>query len=211
MDMYQRISPDVKVGPNTRIFAFVNLYGCTIGHDSKVGAFVEIQKNACIGNNVKVSSHSFICEGVTIDDDVFVGHNVSFINDKYPRSTAEGKLQTEADWKVVTTLPAPTIAFSPIVTPQRMVELVPIEAPLFTSVGTTFQSASVCIPPPGVVERGYLSLMNETLCPTNTSSSIVTPSQMNVWLETFTFLPIFAFFWISTKVPIFEPSPISQP
>ncbi len=104
MENYQRIAPDVKVGPNTKIFAFVNLYGCTIGRDSKVGAFVEIQKNACIGNNVKVSSHTFICEGVTIEDDVFVGHNVSFINDKYPRSTADGKLQTEADWQVVPTL-----------------------------------------------------------------------------------------------------------
>ena len=104
MDMYQRIAPDVKIGENTRIFAFVNLYGCTIGANSKVGAFVEIQKGAFIGNNVKVSSHSFICEGVTIEDDVFVGHNVSFINDKYPRSTADGKLQTEADWQVVTTL-----------------------------------------------------------------------------------------------------------
>jgi acetyltransferase-like isoleucine patch superfamily enzyme len=104
MDMYQRIAPDVKVGANSKIFAFVNLYGCTIGRDSKVGAFVEIQKNAKIGNNVKVSSHTFICEGVTIEDDVFVGHNVSFINDKYPRSTADGKLQTEADWAVVPTL-----------------------------------------------------------------------------------------------------------
>jgi acetyltransferase-like isoleucine patch superfamily enzyme len=105
MDMYQRIAPDVKLGANTRVFAFVNLYGCTIGSDSKVGAFVEIQKNAKIGNNVKVSSHTFICEGVTIEDDVFVGHNVSFINDKYPRSTSgDGKLQTEADWAVVPTL-----------------------------------------------------------------------------------------------------------
>ena len=105
MELYQRIAPDVKVGKGTRIFAYVNLYGCEIGDDSKVGAFVEIQKNAKIGNNVKVSSHTFICEGVTIEDDVFVGHNVSFINDKYPRSTVEGgQLQTEADWKVVPTL-----------------------------------------------------------------------------------------------------------
>ena len=105
MELYQRIAPDVKVGKGTRIFAYVNLYGCEIGDESKVGAFVEIQKNAKIGNNVKVSSHTFICEGVTIEDDVFVGHNVSFINDKYPRSTVEGgQLQTEADWKVVPTL-----------------------------------------------------------------------------------------------------------
>jgi len=105
MDMHQRIAPDVKLGQNVKVFAFVNLYGCEIGDNSKVGAFVEIQKNAKIGKNVKVSSHTFICEGVTIEDDVFVGHNVSFINDKYPRSTAdEGRLQAEGDWKVVPTL-----------------------------------------------------------------------------------------------------------
>ena len=105
MDLYQRIAPDVKLGKNVKIFAYVNLYGCEIGDDSKIGSFVEIQKNARIGRNVKVSSHTFICEGVTIEDDVFVGHNVSFINDKYPRSTnADGELQTEADWKVVPTL-----------------------------------------------------------------------------------------------------------
>jgi acetyltransferase-like isoleucine patch superfamily enzyme len=103
--LYQRIAPDVKLGKDVRIFAFVNMYGCEVGDNSKVGAFVEIQKGARIGKNVKVSSHTFICEGVTIEDDVFVGHNVSFINDKYPRSTARGGgLQTEADWKVVNTL-----------------------------------------------------------------------------------------------------------
>src|SRR5512142_835392 len=96
-----RIAPDVKLGRDVIIHAFVNLYGCTIGDHSKIGAFVEIQKNASIGRNVKVSSHTFICEGVTIEDDVFVGHNVSFINDKYPRSTTDGKLQTEADWQGV--------------------------------------------------------------------------------------------------------------
>ena len=97
---FQNIKDDVKLGRNVRIFDFVNLYGCTIGDDSKVGAFVEIQKNATIGKNCKISSHSFICEGVTIEDDVFIGHNVSFINDKYPRATVEGRLQTEADWSV---------------------------------------------------------------------------------------------------------------
>jgi acetyltransferase-like isoleucine patch superfamily enzyme len=97
---FQNIKDDVKLGANVRIFDFVNLYGCTIGDNSKVGAFVEIQKNAFIGKNCKISSHTFICEGVTIEDDVFVGHNVSFINDKYPRATAGGQLQTEADWKV---------------------------------------------------------------------------------------------------------------
>jgi acetyltransferase-like isoleucine patch superfamily enzyme len=105
MELYQRIAPDVKLGKGVKIFAFVNMYGCEIGDNSKIGAFVEIQKNAKIGKNVKVSSHTFICEGVTIEDDVFVGHNVSFINDKYPRSTTSGGgLQTEADWKVVPTL-----------------------------------------------------------------------------------------------------------
>jgi acetyltransferase-like isoleucine patch superfamily enzyme len=87
------------------IHAFVNLYGCSIGDNSRVGAFVEIQRNAIIGRNVKVSSHTFICEGVTIEDDVFVGHNVSFINDKYPRATTEnGTPQTEADWSVIKTV-----------------------------------------------------------------------------------------------------------
>src|SRR4051812_13979658 len=100
-----RIAPDVRLGRNVKVFAFVNLYGCTIGDNSKIGTFVEIQKNALIGRNVKVSSHTFICEGVQIDDDVFVGHNVSFINDKYPRATSEnGALQTEADWSVVKTV-----------------------------------------------------------------------------------------------------------
>lgn len=105
MELYQRIAPDVKLGKNVKIFAYVNLYGCEIGDNSKIGAFVEIQKNAKIGKNVKVSSHTFICEGVTIEDNVFVGHNVSFINDKYPRSTTgDGNLQTESDWKVVPTV-----------------------------------------------------------------------------------------------------------
>ena len=102
---YSRIAEDVKLGKNVRVFAFVNLYGCSIGDNSKIGTFVEIQKNAEIGKNVKVSSHTFICEGVQIEDDVFVGHNVSFINDKYPRATDKnGELQTEADWQVVRTI-----------------------------------------------------------------------------------------------------------
>ena len=99
-----RIAPDVKLGKDVKVFAFVNLYGCTIGDYTKVGTFVEIQKNAFIGRNCKISSHTFICEGVTIEDDVFIGHNVTFINDMYPRATAGGALQTEADWKVVPTL-----------------------------------------------------------------------------------------------------------
>jgi len=99
-----RIAADVKLGKDVKIFAFVNLYGCTIGDNSKIGTFVEIQKNAIIGKNVKISSHTFICEGVEIEDNVFVGHNVSFINDKYPRSAnTDGSLQTEEDWKVVRT------------------------------------------------------------------------------------------------------------
>jgi len=97
---FQCIADDVKLGRDVRIFQFVNLYGCTIGDNTKVGAFVEIQKNAHIGANCKISSHTFICEGVTIEDDVFIGHNVSFINDTYPRATAEGRLQTDEDWKV---------------------------------------------------------------------------------------------------------------
>jgi UDP-2-acetamido-3-amino-2,3-dideoxy-glucuronate N-acetyltransferase len=102
---YCRIAPDVKLGNNVKIFSFVNLYGCEIGDNTKIGTFVEIQKNAVIGRNCKISSHTFICEGVNIEDDVFIGHNVAFINDIYPRSTTvEGKLQTGDDWKVVPTL-----------------------------------------------------------------------------------------------------------
>jgi acetyltransferase-like isoleucine patch superfamily enzyme len=101
---WQRITDDVKLGKDVIIRDFVNLYGCTIGDNCKIGTFVEIQKNATIGSNTKVSSHTFICEGVTIEEDVFIGHNVSFINDKYPRSTtSDGALQTEADWQVVQT------------------------------------------------------------------------------------------------------------
>ena len=98
------IAPDVKLGRNVEICDLVNLYGCEIGDNSKIGTFVEVQKGAKIGSNCKISSHSFICEGVTIGDNVFVGHNVTFINDPYPRSTREdGKLQTEADWICVPT------------------------------------------------------------------------------------------------------------
>ncbi len=102
---YCRIAPDVKLGENVKIFAFVNLYGCAIGDNSKIGTFVEIQKGAVVGRNCKISSHTFICEGVTIEDEVFIGHGVTFINDLYPRATtASGGLQTEDDWKVIPTV-----------------------------------------------------------------------------------------------------------
>lgn len=102
---YQFIAPDVKLGSNVKISQFVNLYGCEIGDNTKIGAFVEIQKGARIGKSCKISSHSFICEGVTIEDNVFVGHHVIFINDKYPRATNEvGELQTDEDWVVQTTI-----------------------------------------------------------------------------------------------------------
>jgi len=95
------IAPDVKLGQGVKLSKFINLYGCEIGDETKIGAFVEIQKNATIGKNCKISSHTFICEGVSIEDDVFVGHSVTFINDSYPRATApDGQLQTEKDWKV---------------------------------------------------------------------------------------------------------------
>jgi acetyltransferase-like isoleucine patch superfamily enzyme len=100
----QRIAPDVKLGRNARIFDFVNLYGCEIGDDVKIGTFVEIQKGSKIGHRCKISSHTFICEGVTLEDEVFVGHNVVFTNDRHPRATANGKLQTEADWRCIPTL-----------------------------------------------------------------------------------------------------------
>ncbi len=99
-----RISPDVKLGRDVKIYAFVNLYGCEIGDESRIGTFVEIQKGVRVGKRVKVSSHTFICEGVSIEDEVFVGHGVMFINDKYPRATnSDGSSQTEADWAVVPT------------------------------------------------------------------------------------------------------------
>ena len=99
------VAPDVVLGERVVIFHrdLINLYGCRIGDDSKIGAFVEIQKNAEIGRRCKISSHTFICEGVTIEDDVFVGHGVMFINDRHPRATASGRLQTEEDWRVIPT------------------------------------------------------------------------------------------------------------
>ena len=101
----QRIAPDVKLGKNVRLHGFVNLYGCEIGDDVKIGTFVEIQKGAEIGNRCKVSSHTFICEGVESRDDVFIGHSVTFTNDRYPRATnSEGQLQTDSDWTCVPTL-----------------------------------------------------------------------------------------------------------
>jgi len=101
---YCIIAHDVKLGKNVKIFSFVNLYGCEIGDNTKIGTFVEVQKKAFIGRNCKISSHTFICEGVRIEDNVFIGHNVTFINDLYPRaSTSEGKLQTDEDWEVVPT------------------------------------------------------------------------------------------------------------
>jgi acetyltransferase-like isoleucine patch superfamily enzyme len=102
---FSSIAPDVKLGRDVTLSRFINLYGCEVGDETKIGAFVEIQKNATVGKRCKISSHTFICEGVTIEDNVFVGHSVAFINDTYPRSTtAEGALQTEADWKVETTV-----------------------------------------------------------------------------------------------------------
>jgi len=102
---YHTIANDVKLGKNVKLADFINLYGCVIGDNTKIGTFVEVQKNAVIGKNCKIQSHTFICEGVTIEDDVFVGHGVTFINDKYPRATnGDEGLQTEADWKVVPTV-----------------------------------------------------------------------------------------------------------
>jgi acetyltransferase-like isoleucine patch superfamily enzyme len=105
MSEYVCIAPDVRLGANVKLSKFINLYGCEVGDDTKIGAFVEIQKGAKVGRNCKVSSHTFICEGVTIEDEVFVGHSVTFINDSYPRATnSDGSMQTEADWAVERTL-----------------------------------------------------------------------------------------------------------
>jgi acetyltransferase-like isoleucine patch superfamily enzyme len=105
MNPHVCIAPDVKLGRDVKLSKFINLYGCEIGDETKIGAFVEIQKNASVGKRCKVSSHTFICEGVTVEDNVFIGHGVVFINDSYPRATAgDGNLQTEADWKVERTV-----------------------------------------------------------------------------------------------------------
>ena len=104
-DTYVCVAPDVKLGKQVKLSKFINLYGCEIGDETKIGAFVEIQKGALIGRRCKISSHTFICEGVTIEDHVFIGHNVAFVNDSFPRATtASGELQTGDDWKVETTL-----------------------------------------------------------------------------------------------------------
>jgi len=101
MNSFVCVAPDVKLGKDVKLSKFINLYGCEIGDEVKIGAFVEIQKNAKVGNRCKISSHTFICEGVVIEDNVFIGHGVTFINDSYPRATTrDGQLQTEADWKV---------------------------------------------------------------------------------------------------------------
>jgi acetyltransferase-like isoleucine patch superfamily enzyme len=105
MNEFCSIAPDVKLGEGVKLSKFINLYGCEIGEATKIGAFVEIQKNASVGKRCKVSSHTFICEGVTIEDNVFIGHSVTFINDTYPRATTDGgNLQTEQDWKVEKTV-----------------------------------------------------------------------------------------------------------
>lgn len=104
-DYWRAVAPDVRLGPGVKLSKFINLYGCSVGANTKIGAFVEVQKNAAIGANCKISSHTFVCEGVTIEDGVFVGHGVTFINDTYPRAVnPDGALQTEADWKVETTV-----------------------------------------------------------------------------------------------------------
>ena len=105
MDQYRAIAPDVKLGKDVKLAGFINLYGCTVGDETKIGAFVEIQKNASVGKRCKISSHTFICEGVTIEEEVFIGHGVIFTNDRYPRATnSDGSLQGESDWSVVPTL-----------------------------------------------------------------------------------------------------------
>lgn len=100
MSEFLSVAPSVKLGKDVKLSQFINLYGCEIGDETKIGAFVEIQKNASVGKRCKISSHTFVCEGVTIEDNVFVGHNVAFINDSFPRATSDGQLQTETDWKV---------------------------------------------------------------------------------------------------------------
>src|SRR3989441_3887491 len=102
--LLRRIAPDVRLGRDVRVYAFVNLYGCEIGDETSIGTFVEIQKGAKVGARCKIQSHTFICEGVTIEDEVFVGHNVNFLNDRYPAATSDGRVKREADWKLENTL-----------------------------------------------------------------------------------------------------------
>src|SRR6204780_2092185 len=105
MDQFVCVAPNVRLGRDVKLSKFINLYGCEVGDETKIGAFVEIQKNARIGSRCKISSHTFVCEGVTIEDNVFIGHSVTFINDSYPRATtADGELQAEKDWRVEATL-----------------------------------------------------------------------------------------------------------
>ena len=105
MNSFQCIAEDVRLGRDVKLSKFINLYGCEIGDETKIGAFVEVQKNSTVGKRCKISSHTFICEGVSIEDNVFIGHSVTFINDSYPRATtADGNLQTESDWKVERTV-----------------------------------------------------------------------------------------------------------
>src|SRR5215471_2742550 len=104
MNDFNCIADDVKLGKDVKLSKFINLYGCEIGDETKLGAFVEVQKNARVGRRCKVSSHTFVCEGVEIEDEVFIGHGVTFINDTYPRATSDGRLQTESDWKVERTI-----------------------------------------------------------------------------------------------------------
>ena len=105
MNEFCSIAPNVKLGQGVKLSKFINMYGCEIGDETKIGAFVEIQKNSSVGRRCKVSSHTFVCEGVTIEDNVFIGHGVTFVNDSYPRATTpEGEIQTEADWHVEKTL-----------------------------------------------------------------------------------------------------------
>ena len=104
MNEFVSIAPSVKLGATVKLSKFINLYGCEIGDETKIGAFVEVQKNATIGKRCKISSHTFVCEGVTIEDNVFIGHGVMFINDTYPRATTDGQLQAESDWKVERTI-----------------------------------------------------------------------------------------------------------
>jgi len=104
MNEFVSIAPSVKLGANVKLSKFINLYGCEIGDETKIGAFVEVQKNATVGKRCKISSHTFVCEGVTIEDNVFIGHGVMFINDTYPRATTDGQLQAESDWKVERTI-----------------------------------------------------------------------------------------------------------
>ena len=198
---------DVYLGAGTVVAPFTNLYGCSIGDGTRIGPFVEIQRGVSVGARCKIQSHTFVCEGVTIEDEVFVGHGVLFVNDKTPRSTTnDGDLQKPEDWTLLETVVERGASLG-----SGCIVLGGVRVGAGALVGAGAVVSKDVPAGSVVVERGVLSLTNMTPCPTNTSSSIVTPSQMNEWLWILQRAPTVTPRWISTNGPIRVPSPIEHP